>query len=305
MLAGQRRDYISRREENMNEMKSSYINNEINNSLTQIENNKTLALGAIKIYLLIFFSLFTYAAFLQTKIITDVNIVLPSTKYFMFSVFGAILTIITTSLGWILIDYITGLIYKAIINYKHMSYMRNLSSELFFNKELINHCVLPIGSSIVHLERSRHLPIVFSVINMLILSMNYYFLQISFHPKLALTVTFSIFFVFALLFPNACKKLEEEKRIAQKLSPSNIDEKKIRDNLVEIKKEKRGSKEFKCFFRITIILSCIFLLMIVYNIYHCVDNNLISLSNWLFAIEGILVLIIAAIIYYMSIVETK
>jgi hypothetical protein len=289
----------------MEEYKSSYINNEVSNSLNQIENNKNLSIGAIKIYLLIFFGLFTYAAFLQTKIIGDSSIPIPSDKYFMFAVFGVVMTVMTSTMGWILLDYITGLIYKSIINYKHIGHMRNLSSKLFFNDELKNHCVLPVGGSIIHLQRTRHLPLVFSILNMLLLSMNYYFLQTAFTPKTALTISYLIIFIFAVFFPNACKKLEEEKMIAQKMKPGATDESIIRDSLTKLKERKRKEKTFKAFWYTLVLLSAMFLMLIVYNVYHGANNNLASLSNWIFAIEGIFIIAIAFINYHLAMLETS
>ena len=289
----------------MEEYQVSYINNEISNSIAQIENNKKLAIGAIKIYLLIFFGMFAYAAFLQTKIIGNNSISLPSEKYFMYALFGVIVTVMTSAMGWILLDYITGLVYKAIINYKHISYMRMLSSSLFFNDSLNNHCILPVGCSIVHLERTRHLPLIFSVINILLLGMNYYFLQTAFLPKTALTITYLIIFVFAIFFPNACKKLEEEKIIAQKMTPGSNDEKKIREHLAEIKDKKKKDKIYKVYWYIFITLCIVFLMSFMFNVFCSVTDKLSSLSMWIFVVEGIFILAIASINYQLAILETS
>lgn len=288
-------------EKDLNESKSAYILNEMNNSFKHIESNKTLAFSAIKIYLLLFFALFAYASFVQTKILSLEQGL--ETSYFMYSSFGVILTLMTFASGWILLDYITGLIYKAIVNYKQIGYLRKLSSEQFFNNSLKNYFILPIGISEIHLTRSKHLPLAFSAINLLLLTMIYYFLQISLEVKTSLTITFSILFIFSIFFPNACKKLEEEKSIARKLAPNKTDESKTRTAIGKMKSENKNTQEYKILNYTLWGLGMIFLVMMAFNFFHSSNDKLSSLSYWIFIVEAIILVFIAPLVYRLKLIE--
>ncbi len=299
----------------MKEFRSLYINNEINNSLTQIENNKRLAIGAIKIYLMIFFALFTYGAFLQTKIVLlsrSKSLEIIPEQYLMFAIFGVALTVMTSSMGWVLLDYITGLIYRSVINYKHIGYMRKLTSDLFFGglddeiHSLRKYCALPFEGSVIHLQRTRHLPIVFSAMNVMLLSMNYYFLQTSLCPKLSLTITYSIILLFVLFFPNACKKLEEEKIIAKRIKPKSTDEQKIRSYLDRVKRFKKRTRPYKLlrYLLDVLVTLMIFSIGFVGVIYNNIDKCLRIIPKLYFVEQFIVLLAITLIVYLLAMIET-
>lgn len=246
------------------EVKASFIEHEITNSLSHIKTQKDTAVGAIKIYLAIVFGFFAYISFLQTKIVTIANPI-PNDMYSVFSIFGILLTSFIFIIGWILLDFITNSIFTSVVHYKHVSYMRSLKASVI-GEVFYKHCIVPLSAKKINLKRSRQLPIIFSVFNFLLLCANYYFFSISQAATIAATYTMVIMGVFALFYPNVCAKYYEELLIAQRMKPGK-DESRIRHI---VRKRIKSNKNEPTHKRVRIAFNCfafVFFLTMGINVY--------------------------------------
>ena len=275
-----------------------HVDKEMEYSLNHISRQKEISLNAVKIYLAVLSGLLAYAAFVQTKVINNVaSTPPPSDNYFMYAVFGIMATFLVFFLGWILLDFITGVVFSTIMHYKHVSYMRSIKGDIF-GKQFLDKCIVPISAKKISMKRSRHLPATFSIINLLLLCLNYYFFSCFLDNSHALTYTMGIIAFFAIYYPNVCAKYNEEITIAQRMRPTNNEE-KIRGIVrSRIDKNKKGivHKSIKVFLCIIFIM---FFVFILYNIY-ILDVVRTQLPSWIFNLEIALLLSLAAVRYFIA-----
>ena len=198
-------------------VRAEILDKEMRNSLAHIRHQKDQAMSAVRIYLTVLFALFAYIAFVQTKILAETQL-RSSDDLMIFGVFGVLTTLVVFFLGWVLLDFVTNIMFSAVVHYKHVGYMRKLKAEIF-GRKFVEHSIAPIAARKIPLKRSRHLPIIFSIVNLLLLCTNYYFFSLFMMFESAFTCTIVILGIFALCYPNACAKYYEELLIAQRVRP--------------------------------------------------------------------------------------
>jgi len=207
-------------------LSESSVEQEISTSFDYITSQKDVSIKAIKVYLTIVFGLFVYSSFIETRII-EAKVDTPSDDFFVFGIFGVFITTLTFMIGWALLDFITRIIYGVIKQYKHISYMRYLKSQLFITNTFRNYSINPILVTKIPMRISRHLPVIFNLMNFFLLCFIYYFLNLFLEPEMSITYTLVILGIFAIYYPNSCEKYYEEIAIAQLIKP-NLSERKAK-----------------------------------------------------------------------------
>lgn len=241
-------------------VKAEHIDTEISNSLEHIRTQKELALSGVKIYASVVFGIFVYAAFIQTNIKPIQN-----ATFSFYAVIGVAITIFVFFLGWVLLDFITNTIFAAVVHYKHVSHMRGLKA-ITVGEAFRANCILPIATKEVPLKHARHLPITFSVINLLLLCACYYFAALAIRPSLAASYTMLGIGFFAYWYPNVFSKYNEEIFVAQLMSPGR-DEKRIRKTLRAYVQRNERKKVHKILHGIMLFAFAFFLFSIGIGLY--------------------------------------
>lgn len=261
-------------------VRATHIDNEIDCSLKNIQSQREHAVNGAKIYLTVLFGLLGYFGFLNTKIIKTLS--LPDEKYQFFAIFGVAIILVTFISGWILLDYITNIMFSTIVQYKHISYMRYLKS-LNFTDIFSKNCIYPLAAKSIQLRRSRHLPIVFCFINFLLLVVIFYSLSLGFSKEISITYTLMVLGIFAVYFPNVCIKYYEETSIAQFINPKR-DEQNVRNVLINNVKRTKKRRYYRMMHLILTISLIIFFFSTAINLFSIhvyetsVPHNIIKLQ---------------------------
>ena len=276
-------------------IKTGHIDNEINISLKQIVTHKQMAISAIKVYLIVLSSIFVFAAHVNG--VTAVAAKHDSVYMLYYSIFGALALVIVFIIGWAALYFITGCVVATILDMKHIGYMRGLKSSVIGNT-FVKSCIFPVSKKRALLRRSQTLPVVFSLINLVLLIGAYYFWSLYFSQFISVTLTLIPLVPLAIYYPNVCIKYYEEVEIAQRITPRLGDD-KIRYAVKKMVRSKNNdNKTTGNILRVVaIVLIFSFLLNFIVNI---IDMSKYIDYTYIEAYEVIILIVVIAIKYWLA-----
>lgn len=265
-----------------------FIQNEISITYEQIDRQRKSTTDFLKVYFSIILALFGYIYFIENRlVINNVRTDLPSKEYFIFGLFGVILTLLVFIIGWSLLDNITKAIYKSIKHYKHISNMRYIVSETYEEGIFKKYSILPLNRKNIPVRISAQVPVIGSFINFILLFLITYFLGLFLPFSVSLLMTTFTMTILSVFYSNQLEKHFEELLIAQKLTPQTS-EKKVKeriDDFVKIKKKNVNYiKTKKWYVASLIVFSVATLILLVYLQYEETDLFILFIPLVLFLI---------------------
>ena len=270
------------------EKQIDFIQNEINITYEQIDRQRKSTTDFLKVYFSIFLALFGYIYFIEKRlVINNIRTELPSNEYFIFGLFGVILTLLVFIIGWALLDNLTKAIYKSIKHYKHISNMRYIISRTFEDDIFNKNSILPLKRKNIPVRISAQVPVIGSFINFALLFLTTYFLSLFLTFSVSLIITSLIMTLLSVFYSNQLEKHFEEILIAQKLTPKTSESrlKELIKGFVKLKKENKNYVKTKRWYIFSILIfTCAALFLLVYNSFTKIDNIIPFITIGLFFI---------------------
>lgn len=282
----------------LNDKQYDFICNEINLIYNKIEGQRKSSTEFLKIYLSIILALFGYIYFVENRLILNgKRTAIPNDDYFIFGIFGVIITLIVFIVGWALLDNVTKSVYNSIKNYKHISNLRYIVSTTFEDDVFRRHSILPLKRDKIPVRISAQVPVFGALFNFGLLILISYFFSLFIPFQQSILITTMILTIISILYSNQLEKHFEEILFAQKIKPAS-DEVQLKCVIREFVKSNKLNRNYKNA-RGLYVINLILLLMLV--VFCFLTSEKVIINNRIFYF-GPLVLFVISIIprFYMG-----
>jgi hypothetical protein len=297
----------SHAEENTNRV--AIINREIESSLQTIHQGKKILVNFITLYITGVFGFFYYGAYVQGKLNSAKLTNFPN-DLLILGLIGVLLVLIIFLFGWALLGFVTRTIFGTIKQYKHISYMRNLSALIFPPGIFEANCLNPIGTTTLSgdpklpMRIAVSLPYLFGLVNFMFLSSSFYFLKFFLSTNEATSLFLIPTGFFALFYTNILTKHFTELRIVQEITPLN-NEKSVRDKYEKLKQEHKKLQKYKISYIILVVLSWLYFLSFLLTMYQKINFDRINPALVLTQVIGVGFIFLLSLFVSLLKVETK
>jgi len=285
---------------------ASIINQEITISIDTIHQNKKILVNFITFYLTAVFALFYYGAYIDSKInIPEVKKTIPNNDYLILGIIGVIITLIIFLFGWALLGLVTRTICTTIKQYKHISYMRNLSATFFPPNVFAANCLNPIASAKnpkLPIRVAKSLPYLFALVNFLFLFSSLYFFKTFLTAGAAISIFLIIVGIFSLFYPNIFSEHFTELKIAQEINP-DVNAIEVTDKYDRIRKRTKKLNKYKIPYLLLFFLSILYFPSFVINLVLSIKHSCIH--DYILVTQSIAVTVMAFLSLIVSFLKIE
>lgn len=287
---------------------AAIINQEIDISIQTIHQNKKILVNFITFYLTAVFGFFYYGAYIESKLnLPEIRKSLPNSDYIVLGLIGVFINLIIFLFGWALLGLVTRTICTTIKQYKHISYMRNLSASFFEPGKFKDSCLNPIAianpeNTKLPIRVADSLPYLFALVNFMFLFSSLYFLKLFLTTSEAISIFIFTSGLFAVFYPNIFSKHFIELKIVQEINPIQ-NHLQVFEKYMRLKKRTKKLRRYKFSFLLLLFLSIAFFLSFIFNFIQ--DINQSDIDSDLILTQGIVAILMGIISLFVSFIKVE
>lgn len=293
-------DYMGNPDSNIstdNTNRITIIVNEMTNSFQTIHQGKKILVNFITLYLSAVIGYAYYGAFVEQRIREFDNSIISLHETKLLAALGILFAFILFIFGSALLGLVTRTIFGTIKQFKHISYMRKLSSVYFEKNAFHYHCLNPIAVVNLSIKTERSLPFLFSVLNFIIVSSSFFFWALFFPYRIAFTMVLIPLGFLAIYYTDILSKHFSELRIAQHITPLR-NEKRVREIFQKRKDRQKERKKYQLFWWLLFICSWLYFFSFYFNFRYIYYS--VPISNELLLTQVGSILIISILSFIVS-----